>query len=153
SLSFVGALPSTAVANEVTRLVVGFPPGGVVDIVARTFAEHAAKVSGNTFIVENRPGASGKLAVDTVLKGSAEGTTLLVAPASMVELSPFVIPAAIYDPLKDLQPLGALAEYGFVRAAGADSGATTIEEYRQWATDRPEESYYATPGQGTPQHF
>jgi len=149
------ALASSAFAqqSDTIRLVVGFPPGGVVDVVARTFAEHARQATDHTLVVENRPGASGKLAIDTVLNAPADGLTVLIAPASMMELTPMVIPSANYDPIEDMVALGGLAEYGFGVAAGPSSGTTTIDEYRDWAAANPGMSNFATPGQGTPQHF
>ncbi|MGE4335675.1 MAG: Bug family tripartite tricarboxylate transporter substrate binding protein [Pigmentiphaga sp.] len=152
-LSSALASPAFAQSSETIRLVVGFPPGGVVDVVARTFAEHARQATDHTLVVENRPGASGKLAMDTLLNGPSDGLTLLIAPASMVELTPMVIPSANYDPVNDLVAMGGLAEYGFGVAAGPSSGTKTIDEYRDWADANPELSNFATPGQGTPQHF
>jgi len=104
-------------------------------------------------IVENRPGASGKIAFDALQNAPADGVTVLIAPASVIELGPMVLPTLKFDALKDFVPIGSLAEYGFAVATGPISGAKNIASYQAWAKANSSESSYATPGVGTPQHF
>lgn len=135
------------------RILVGFPPGGVVDVVARAYAEQARQATGASVVVENRAGASGKLAADAVANAPADGQTLLVAPASMLQLGPIVTAGGKYDPLRELSAVGSLAEYGFAVAAGPASGARTLAAYQTWAKANAGASAFASPGLGTPQQF
>lgn len=147
------ATVSFAQPAQTIKLVVGFPAGGVVDAIARAFAEQARQVIGATLVVDNRAGASGKIAIDAMLNAPADGLTVMIAPASLIELAPMVMPTAKYDAVKDISAIGALAEYGFAVAAGPFSGAKDINEYKAWAKANPAKSSFATPGQGTPQEF
>lgn len=145
---------TAASAQQATiKILVGFPPGGAVDVVARTFADQLRQLSGATVIVDNRQGAAGKIAIDTLLAAPADGNTLAVIPASVLALTPQVVKSAKYDSVRDFTPVGSIAEYGFGFAAGTASKATTFAAYREWAKANPKNSSYATPGLGTPQHF
>lgn len=153
ALSAVAISPALAQTTSVTRLIVGFPAGGAVDTIARTFAEYARQAAGTTLIVENRAGASGQISLDVLKNAPADGLTLLIAPASLIELAPIVMPTMKLDPVKDLTAVGSVAEYGFGVAAGPASGAKDIEAYKSWAKAHPSASSFASPGQGTPQQF
>jgi tripartite-type tricarboxylate transporter receptor subunit TctC len=136
------------------KLLVGFPAGGAPDFVARQFAEALHQVApGYTVVVENRSGASGKLAVDGVLANAADGLTAMVMPSSALILVPLVVKSATYDIERDFVALGNLAEYGFGIAAGPASDSKQITSFLQWAKAQPAKANYATPGLGTPQHF
>lgn len=135
------------------RLLVGFPAGGAVDVVARAFADQLRQVSGRNVIVDNRAGASGKLAIDALLNAPADGLTLTVMPASVLALVPMIVNAAKYDAVRDFTAIGNVAEYGFGIAAGPASGARDLPSYKAWAKTHATQSSFATPGSGTPQHF
>jgi tripartite-type tricarboxylate transporter receptor subunit TctC len=155
----VGLLTASAfataqpVANGNVKILVGFPAGGAPDAVARAFADQLRVSSGATVVVENRPGASGKIAIDALLAGPATGETIAVIPSSVLALVPQIVASAKYDSVRDFVTLGSVAEYGFGVAAGPASRATTIAAYKDWAKTHPKESSYGTPGLGTPQHF
>jgi len=142
-----------ALAQPSVRLIVGFPAGGPVDSIARAFAEQARVQLGTTLIVDNRAGASGKIAIDALLSAPTDGATLMIAPASLIELAPMVMPAAKYDAVRDFTAIGSIAQYGFAIAAGPSSGAKDVESYKSWAKANATKSAFATPGQGTPQQF
>lgn len=135
------------------KVLVGFPAGGAPDAIARAFAEQVRQTSGVTMVVENRAGASGKLAIDALLAGPADALTVSVMPASLLALVPSVVKSARYDAQRDFIAAGNLAEYGFGIAAGPSSGALDLAAYRTWARANPKSSSFATPGTGTPQHF
>ncbi len=152
------ALPAAAAQAQTgastVKLLVGFPAGGVVDVVARAFADQLRQQTGATVVVENRPGAAGKLAIDALLAAPAQGETLAVIPASVLALTPLVVKSATYDAVRDLSALGSLAEYGFGFAVGAGApGVSNLQGYKAWALANPKSSSYASPGLGTPQHF
>jgi tripartite-type tricarboxylate transporter receptor subunit TctC len=136
-----------------TKLIVGFVAGGPLDMVARVFAEHARQTLGTTMVVENRPGASGTIAIDALLRSPNDGLTVLIAPASLLELTPLVNATATYDPVRDFSAIGSLAEYGFAFGTGPATGVKDIAAFKEWAKANPASSNFGTPGQGTPQQF
>lgn len=150
---WAAATLAVAQPSPTVKILVGFPPGGVVDAVARAYADQARQVTGATVVVENRAGASGKLATDAVVNAPADGLTLVVAPASVLQLAPVVTAGGKGDPLRELAAVGSLAEYGFAVAAGPASGATTVAAFQAWAKTNAAASTFASPGLGTPQQF
>lgn len=150
-----GVQPGLAVAQPggAVRILVGFPPGGAPDGVARAYADQLRAQTGGTVIVENRPGASGRIAIDLLLNGPADGQTLAVIPSSLLALLPQVARSAKFDAAHDFVTIGSVAEYGFGVAAGPASGAADLAELKAWVRSRGRSADYATPGAGTPQHF
>lgn len=144
---------ATAQTAGTIKILVGFPAGGAPDAVARAFADELRLVIGATVIVENKPGASGKIAIDSLLSTSADGETIALIPSSVLALVPQIVKTAKYDSVRDFVALGSVAEYGFGVAAGPASKATTVKEYKEWAKVNAKQSSFATPGHGTPQHF
>ena len=94
--------------NRPVKVIVPFTPGSGSDTAARFFGEKLAGVLGQPFIVENRPGASGVVAVMAVKSAPADGYTILLAANSPLSVNPVTIKDLPYDPLKDLRPLGGL---------------------------------------------
>src|SRR5690349_10842226 len=82
------ALPAFAQQRGATRLVVGFPPGGAADVLARALLEPMKASLGVPMIVENRPGAGGRIAADFMRNAPADGSALLISPASIITLAP-----------------------------------------------------------------
>ncbi len=159
TLALAGALALAAgpaqaqTAPTAVKILVGFPPGGVVDIVARAFADQLRANSGMTVVVENRTGAAGKIAIDALLSAPAQGDTVAVIPASVLALTPQVVKSATYDSVRDFTALGSLAEYGFGFAVGPAANVTSLQAFKAWVQANPKSSTYASPGLGTPQHF
>ncbi|HZQ62637.1 MAG TPA: tripartite tricarboxylate transporter substrate-binding protein, partial [Casimicrobiaceae bacterium] len=87
------------------RLLVGFPPGGTADIIARVVADKLPASVGQPVIVENRPGAIGRIAADAVKNAAPDGTTLLVMPIGPMTVAPHVYKDLGFDPLKDFAPV------------------------------------------------
>src|SRR3546814_6425517 len=81
------------------------------DLVARAFAEQVRKETGKTIVVENKPGASGKIAIATLISAAADGQTLALIPASVLALVPVVVKAAKYDAVRDFTAVGNVAAY------------------------------------------
>jgi tripartite-type tricarboxylate transporter receptor subunit TctC len=92
------------------RLIVGFAPGGVTDIVARMAATYMADRLKQPFIVENRTGAAGNLDMDAVPKAAPDGYTLLFSSVSQIAMSPHTYKNLPMDPLKDLEHITMLVE-------------------------------------------
>lgn len=118
---------------ETLRILCGYPPGGSVDVVCRKLAEKLAGRVAAQVIVENRTGAAGRLAVDE-LKRAADGTAMLITPASVVTMYPHVYRQLAYDPFTDLAPVSAVATTAFALAVGpkVPASVTTVAELVQW---------------------
>jgi tripartite-type tricarboxylate transporter receptor subunit TctC len=142
-----------AQSSSTLKVLVGFPAGGAPDAVARAFADQWRAISGGTVVVENRAGASGKLAVDTLLNAPADGQLLLIMPASVLNTAPMIMRSVKYDSVRDFTVIGNVAEYGFGVAAGPASAAQDLGAFKSWARIQGKSVGYATPGAGTPQHF
>lgn len=154
SMTAMGAAlgSATAQTGRTLRLLVGYPPGGAVDVVARELAE-AMRGQGFTVVVENRTGAAGRLATEQMLAAPADGATLVFMPGGNATIFPHVYRNLKYDPLKDLAPLGAVCEFSFALGVGPGTPARTLPEFVDWAKANPGKANYGTPGGGTAMHF
>ena len=104
--ALLSALPVVAYAQQnVTRLVVGFPPGGTLDFVARAIAEALGKELGRHVIVDNKPGANGAIAAEYVSRATPDGNTLWLTSVGAVAINPALYPKLPYDPERDLVPV------------------------------------------------
>lgn len=91
-------LASWAQALDSARILTGFPPGGTVDVVARRVADKMRGGYAKVVLVENKPGAGGRLAVEELKRSAADGGTLLITPAAMITLYPHLYPKLPYGP-------------------------------------------------------
>jgi len=157
-LLFCAAAAAPAFAQEVKfdkpiRILVGFAPGGTADIIARVVADKMGATLGQPVIVENRPGAIGRIAADAVKAAPPDGTLLMVQPIGPMAVVPHVYKDITYDPLKDFTPVAIGATFQFAIAAGPMSGAKTWQEFAAWAKANPGKAGYATSGAGSLPHF
>jgi tripartite-type tricarboxylate transporter receptor subunit TctC len=135
------------------RILVGFAAGGTADLMARLVADKMKDSLGQPVIVENRPGAAGRIAADAVKAAAPDGATLMVMPIGPMAVVPHTYKTLSYDPLKDFVAVGIGATFDFALAAGPASGAKTWAEYVAWAKANPSKSSYATSGAGSLPHF
>ncbi|MGE8589275.1 Tripartite tricarboxylate transporter family receptor [compost metagenome] len=144
-----------AKASPPLRMLVGFAPGGAADLVARALAE-GMRASGYTLIVENKAGAGGRIAVDSLLaaggNGNGTGNAVLFTPSTNLTLYPHLYKDLRYTPA-DFTPLGTASQFDFGFAVGADSPAKTLQEFLALAQKDPRMAVYGTPGAGTVMHF
>lgn len=101
----VGLTTLASAQNKTTRILVAFPPGGPVDFVARTLTDQLSKELGHPVLVENKAGANGAIAADTLLKAPADGQTLWLTSVGAVAINPSLYAALPYDPIRDLAPV------------------------------------------------
>lgn len=150
----IAAAPRTVLAEggQVT-IYVGFPPGGLPDAVARAVAEQLRRGFASSAIVENRPGANGRLAVQAVKNAAPDGNTLLVAPAAAVVFLPHVYNDLGYDPLVDLVPVAQLVQNDFALAINPKIPAKTFKEFAAWCKANPNEATFGTSGAGSAPDF
>ena len=154
-LAAVLAAPTSrpAAAADQLKVVVGFAAGSGVDAIARLVAERARAASGMTILVENRPGAGGRVAADVVAHSDPDGSTLLFAPIVTTAFTPFVYKKLSFDPLKDLAPITRAGNFKFTLALNNSVPANTVQEFVAYVKANPGKVSYATPGPGTPAHF
>jgi tripartite-type tricarboxylate transporter receptor subunit TctC len=135
------------------RILVGFPAGGSFDALARLLAEKMKDELKRPVLVENRPGAGGRLAVDALKAAAADGSTVMLGPDALVALYPFTMRKLSYDPHRDLVPVGTATEFPFAIATGTEPPARTLAEYVAWARKNPEKANFGIPARGAPHHF
>jgi tripartite-type tricarboxylate transporter receptor subunit TctC len=140
-------------AKHPLRILVPLPAGATSDVVARVIADELRARGGRPVIVENRPGASGLIAVEALKHAGAGGSTLLLAPIAVPVIAPLVFKDPGYDPARDLAPVAQVAKYQFALAVGADHPARTLQELVAWAKAHPARATYGTPGAGGLPHF
>lgn len=146
------SLPAAAQASRPLRILVGFPPGGSVDVVARQLAE-ALRGGGYTVVVDNRPGAAGKLAIDALKAAAPDGETVMLMPNSIVTMESALFAKPRFDALADFAPVSATSQNAQGLAVGPATPATTLGEFLSWCQANPARANFATPGQGTPFQF
>jgi tripartite-type tricarboxylate transporter receptor subunit TctC len=150
-----GRAAAQAASTRLARFYVGFPPGGSTDVVARLLASQL-KGYADTVIVENLPGAAGRLAVARVKSSAPDGASVLVSPAAMMSLYPHVYTRLAYEPLKDFTPVTAVGTVAFclaVSSAAVPAQVRTLAELAEWLRGNPKARSYASGGAGTPMHF
>ncbi len=145
------ALPrgfAAAYPDKPIRLVVGYPPGGANDIVARLVAAKLGEVLNAQVVVENRPGANAIIACEAVAKSAPDGYTLLFASMTPLVLNPLTYAKLPYDTLIDFTPINAVASGPVVIAVRPDLRVNTIRELVALAKSRPGTLNFATVGTG-----
>lgn len=136
-----------------TRIVVGFPPGGSTDVSARLIAEKMQTTLGTNVIVDNRPGAGGRIAAQGVKESAPDGTTLMLAPFAVMVVQPAVFRSIKYDTTADFTPVGNVVSFPLALAAGPATPATNIKELIDWLRANPTQGHYGSPGAGSMPHF
>ncbi len=142
---------STWPARGPIRLVAQFPPGGLVDTVARLVAPHLSQALGQTVVVENRPGAGGLIGTDYVSKQPADGYTLLVSHASVHIYAAATRSVMPFDPIADFTHMAMLVEAPMVLLVRAASPYQTLAQYVAAARTKPVR--YGTSGVGSANHL
>lgn len=134
------------------KVVVGYAPGGAVDIVARTVGQSMAGSMGQAVVVENKPGAGTNIAVRSVIDAPADGYTLMLAANALAANMALYQPAP-FDAERDLVPVSLVGRVPVVIAANAQSGAPSIGKLIEMAKAKPGQLNYATPGNGSTPHL
>ena len=117
------------------RIVVPFAPGGTTDILARALAPELGKAFGQTFIVENKPGAGGNIGADLVAKSPPDGYTLLMGTVGTQSINPSLYPKMPYDAVKDFAPITLVAGVPNVLVINP-AKAAAVQDHRRQVADR-----------------
>ena len=130
--------------KQPVKVVVGFPPGGGNDILARTFGQKLAEQLKQPFVIENKPGANGFIAAEQVARAAPDGYTLLLGPSGSLTFSPAVYAKMPYDAQKSFDPIAILGRFPLVVIVNADLGINSISELVAWAKANPAKANYGS---------
>jgi tripartite-type tricarboxylate transporter receptor subunit TctC len=142
-----GAWPTKPV-----RIIVPYGPGGAVDVATRKMAQKLTTQTGQSFIVENKPGATGTIGVNQVARAEPDGYTL-VANDTTYTLLPYIFKKLPFDPATDLQPVGAFIFAPMALAVNAEGPFKTLADLLAQAKREPGKVTYGSGGPGTTPHF
>jgi tripartite-type tricarboxylate transporter receptor subunit TctC len=131
--------------TRTVRIVIGFGAGGGTDAVARIVAQKLQEALGGTFLVENRTGASGRLAPDTVAKSPADGYTLFGAAPGATTIATAIWDNLPYNIMRDFVPISLLSDYPMIVTVSNAHPARSIAELVAWLKSNPDKANYATP--------
>ena len=147
------AQPALAQSAKVTRIVVAFPPGGPVDLVARVIAEQLAKELDQRVIVENKPGANGSIGAQFVAAAAPDGATLWLTSVGAAAVNPTLYPKLAYDMQRDFAPVSLVVNNDEVLVVGASEPATSAAELIAGAQRKQEPLSIASSGVGSIPHL
>ncbi len=140
-------------AEPATRLIVGFQAGGGLDAVARSLADAVSRAGERKVIVENKPGASGMIAIDTLRNAKPNESLLIIVPSSSITMTPHTNPNFHYDPERDLVPVARVATYTLGLAVPSASNTKALDEFLRSAKADKTRAAYGTAGVGLSPHY
>ncbi len=160
----LGALAATGLAGiaraqpfDQPKFFYGFPAGSSGDITARRIAERVAgsAYAKNAAIVENKPGAGGRIALDSLKASPADGSVLCLSPYSTVSIYPHVYRRLSYDPTVDFTPvsIAAIMHHGFAVGPVVPDSVKDVKGFVAWAKANPDKANYGSPAAGSTPHF
>lgn len=138
----------------VVKLVVPYPPGGSVDTLARFVQQPMQELLGTTVVVENRPGAGGRIAASQLKREPADGGFILIAPNALTTIQSLVYAGKLdYSVTDDFTAVSRLAAYPMSLAVPATSSIRNVADLKAWMKSRPKDASYGTSGAGGLAHF
>ncbi len=146
--------PASAQSDKTVRIIVGLAAGGTNDLIARELAERLRGITGDPYVVENKPGATQRIALGEVKRAAADGRTLLLATNTPFSILPAVYGEKLgYDAVKDFTPIARVVKFDIGIATGPKVNAKTFADYVAWCKANPSQAAFGTPGAGTSSHF
>ena len=144
----------TAAAETASRILVGFGAGGAIDVIARMLVG-GMKDYAPSFIVDNRPGAGGRVALGALKSSPADGTAMVLAPASNFAVFPHVYKKLGYDAFRDFVPVTTVCSFPFLITVGpmVPAEVGTLAEFVRWCAANPKQATYGTAAAGSMLHF
>ena len=156
-LASLGLQSAHAQALEQVKIVNGFPAGGSADVTSRRIGEKlgGSAYSKNAAVVENKTGAAGRIAVETVKNSAPDGATLLLTPYSMMAIYPHIYKQLSYDPVKDFEPvaMASLLTHGLAVGPLVPASVKTVKDFLAWAKANPNDANFGSPAAGSTPHF
>jgi tripartite-type tricarboxylate transporter receptor subunit TctC len=142
-----------AYPSKPIRFLVGFPPGGANDLVARAVATRLGPRMGQQVVVENRSGASGNIATELAARSAPDGYTMLLASVASFAMSPALLDKVPFDPVNDFAPVTRAALVTSVLSVHPSMPPRTLKQFVALARQQPGKLNYASPGQGSIAHL
>jgi tripartite-type tricarboxylate transporter receptor subunit TctC len=151
----LGASLAVHAQQETIKLLVGFPPGGSTDTLARLVADKLGPLLKQSVVVDNKPGAGGRIAAQALKASAPDGLTYMVAPNATPVFQALLYPVSVlrFDVLQDFTPVGMLASYPLALAVSPQVPAKNAAEYVQWLKANPAKTSFGTAGAGGQTHF
>jgi len=149
-------LLTAAAAAQVDRpvkILVGFAAGGSADMAARLLAERMQPELKQTVVVENKPGAGGRIAADMLKNAPPDGGTIMLTPIVVPVLAPLVFSKLSYDPVADFAPVARVADFQFGLSVNAANPIRSVSELITWSRFNASLANYGTPAPGSLPHF
>lgn len=147
------AASDTPYPSRPIRLVLPYPPGGGIDALARVLAPKLGAAMGQQWVVDNRSGAAGNVAIEIVVKSAPDGHTALMTLSTALTVNPLLYKNLPFDVRTDLRPITQLGAAQFVMVIHPSIAATSLKEFIALAKARPAQLNYASAGIGGIQHF
>ena len=146
---------ANAARDGVLRLLCSGPAGSIPDLVARAVAEQLLATAGLRALVDNKPGAAGRLSVNALKTAPSDGSTLLLAQGAIATVYPFLYAKLGYDPALDLQPVSLASEMSLGLAVGpaVPAAVATLADWIEWVRRNPAAANVGSPGTGTLPHL
>lgn len=154
ALSGLGA-PAWSQQLDSSKVIIGFAAGGTIDLVGRRVADKLHPAYSRTAVVENRTGAGGQIAVTAVKTAAPDGATMLLTPTSPLSLHLFTYKKLPYDPVQDLVPVSAAAQFDYALAVGpmVPASVKTVPEFLAWCKANPTMANFGSAGAGSAANF
>jgi tripartite-type tricarboxylate transporter receptor subunit TctC len=155
TIALASAAPAASLAQDKPpiKILVGFVAGGSADVAARMIAERIGPDLKQTVVVDNKPGAAGRIAAELLKNAAPDGTTLMICPIVVPILAPMTFSKLNYNPATDMTPVIQVATLGFAMAVHADHPARNVQELLAWFRANPGKGNFGTPGAGSLPHF
>lgn len=146
---------SAAVIAQNGQILVGYPPGGATDTMARFLAEALQGSYAPAIIVDNKPGAGGQIAAGILKRSEGDGSTMLLTPSPAIAISPYLYPKLSYDPLRDFTAVTTVSTFPHLLSVGpaVPAEVKTVADLVAWIKANPEQGSYGTAGAGSVPHF
>lgn len=135
------------------RLLIPFPAGGAADTVGRSLGELLSVQMGQSVVIDNRPGAAGRLATDMLARAAPDGYTLLVGTPGAITIDPSLYKKLSYDVKRDLLPITFVGEAINVMVVNPSTGVKTTKEFIGWANGKPGQVRFGSSGTGQTDHL
>jgi len=158
ALAALGAGTTRVVAQTLKKtvhMIVGFPPGGATDIIARILADRLRGAYAPSVIVENKPGAAARISVEYIKNAEPDGSEFLFTPDFPITVYPHSFRSLSYDPLRDLVPVAPASRstLTFVIGPAVPEHVTSLAEFVAWTKSNPDKAVFATTAAGGTPHF
>jgi tripartite-type tricarboxylate transporter receptor subunit TctC len=153
----LGGLAGTshAQALDAAKVVIGFAPGGTIDLAGRRIADKLAPAFAKAAIAENKTGAGGQIAVQAVKNAAPDGSTILITPTSPLSLHLYTYRKLPYDPAADFAPVSGAAMFDYALAVGpmVPAAVKTVPEFLAWCKANPGQANFGSAGSGSAANF